>query len=325
MAKLWKRIKGRIAMTVSGFRNDCRFSLKLAIYRMMDDLCWRFGPRKVAEIFHKKKDQWIMAFLERELQYVVDTYKDDNNLGMPHENAPIWVCWWTGEETAPELVKQCIRSIRKNAGSHPVYLITKFNYKDYLEIPEIILDKVNSGEMCVANFSDYLRFSLLAKYGGFWMDATIFCNNDIDKYWPNPLFTCKGKTGDSRYISDYRWTGFCIGGNQGHVLFRFMSAALGTYWETHKAAVDYLLVDYTLNLGYSMIASIRQGIDLIADNNLRRDDLQAAMNDAVPAEEWSTVVQPDTVFYKLSWRETYRETTQDGKDSIYRYFLNKEI
>lgn len=325
MTKLWKRIKGRIVMTVSGFRNDYRFSLNLAIYRMIDDLCWRFGLRKVAKFFHNKKDKWIMAFLEQELQDVVNAFKDDDNLGIPQENAPLWICWWTGEETAPELVKQCIRSIRVNAGNHPVHLITKDNYKKYLEIPEFILDKVNRGEMCIANFSDYLRFSLLAKYGGFWMDATIYCSANFDQYWSYPLFTCKGKTGESLYISDYRWTGFCIGGNQGHVLFRFMSAALGAYWETHEAAVDYLLVDYTLNLGYLMIASIRQEIDLVADNNLCRDDLQAAMNNAVAAEEWSNIVLPDTVFYKLSWRETYQETTPDGQYSIYRYFLNKEV
>ena len=325
MASLWKRIKGRIMMTASAFRNDCRFSLKLAIYRMLDDLCWRFGPRKVSEVFHQKKDEWIMTFLKQELRDVVEAFKEDTDLGQPQENAPIWVCWWTGEDTAPELVKQCIRSIRANAGAHPVHLIDRDNYSEYLEIPDVILEKVNSGQMCVANFSDYLRFSLLAKYGGFWMDATILCAYHYDKYWDLPLFTCKGKTGDSLYISDYKWTGFCIGGNQGHVLFRFMSKALETYWKKHESAVDYLLVDYTLNLGYLTIDSIKESIDEIPENNLRRDDLQAAMNDALPAEKWNNVVRPDTVFYKLSWRETYRKTTPDGQDSIYRYFLNKEI
>lgn len=325
MARLWKRIKGRLTMTVLAFRNDCRFSLKLAIYRMLDDLCWRFGSRKIAEFYHQKKDEWIMNFLKRELQDVVDSFKEDTNLGQPQENAPIWVCWWTGEETAPELVKQCIRSIRANAGSHPVYLITKENYKEYLEIPDAILEKVNNGQMCIANFSDYLRFSLLAKYGGFWMDATIFCSGNFDQYWSYPLFTCKGKTGESLYISDYRWTGFCIGGSQGHVLFRFMSTALEAYWKKYGAAVDYLLVDYTLNLGFMTVDAIRQSIDDVPENNLRRDDLQAAMSRATNAREWDRIVQPDTVFYKISWRETYSVTAHDGNESIYGYFLRKEI
>lgn len=324
MAKLWKRISRRIQITISAFRNDCRFSLKLAVYRMLDDLCWRFGPKKVAEFFHRKKDEWIMAFLKRELKDVVNAFKEDTDLGQSQENAPIWVCWWTGEETAPALVKQCIRSIRTNAGGHPVHLITKQNYEDYLEIPATILDKVNNGEMCVANFSDYLRFSLLAKHGGFWLDATIFCADSIDNFWGDSLFTCKGKTGDSMYISDYKWTGFCIGGNRGHVLFRFMSNALQAYWSKKKSAVDYLLVDYTLNLGYSTIGTIKQSIDEIPDNNIRRDDLQAAMNRAAGADEWEQIVQPDTVFYKLSWRETYTETTSAGEESIYGYFLKKE-
>ena len=323
MAKLWKRIKGRIAMTVSGFRNDCRFSLKLAIYRMMDDLCWRFGPRKVAEIFHKKKDQWIMAFLERELQYVVDTYKDDNNLGMPHENAPIWVCWWTGEETAPALVKQCIRSIRKNANGHPVHLITKDNYAQYLNIPDYILSKVESGSMCIANFTDYLRFSLLAQYGGWWLDATIYCPRPLpEDIFKMSVFSCKGRTGPGDFYSEYRWTAFCFAGHRGNVTFRFLQAAFDAYWKENPVSIDYLLVDYLICLAYRKNPTAHRLLEELPENNLHRDDLQAAMNAALPRDQWDKVIQPDTVLYKLSWRETYPEQTPEGTRTVYGYFLD---
>jgi hypothetical protein len=85
------------------------------------------------------------------------------------------------------------------------------------------------------------------------------------------------------------------------------------------------MFDSLIELGYREIPGIQKLIDAVPENNLRRDDLQAAMNRAATPEEWNDIVRPDTVLYKLSWRETYRETTPDGQDSIYRYFLNKEI
>ena len=322
MVDLRKRIKGRIKMTVSAFRNDCRFSLKLAIYRMLDDLCWRFGPRKVAQHYHEKKDAWIMNFLHRELGDVVADFKEDTDVGRFQENAPIWVCWWTGEETAPELVKQCIRSIRANAGSHPVYLIDKNNYSQYLEIPEYMLEKVSSGKMGLAHLADYIRVSLLAEKGGLWLDATIFCAGPIlESCFDAPFFTCRSKEQPSYYLSRMRWVTFILAGWKGNLLFRYLKCAFEEYWKNQPTAVDYLMFDDLIELGCREIDGVRKLINEVPENNLRRDDLQAAMNRAADAEEWDSIVQPDTVFYKLSWRESYAEATPEGKESIYGYFL----
>jgi hypothetical protein len=45
------------------------------------------------------------------------------------------------------------------------------------------------------------------------------------------------------------------------------------------------------------------------------------MNAALPAAEFDCVLQPDTVLYKLSWRESYAEKTADGKDSVFSFFI----
>ena len=63
-------------------------------------------------------------------------------------------------------------------------------------------------------------------------------------------------------------------------------------------------------------------IHAVAENTPHRDDLQAAMNAALPAEQFENVINKDTTLYKLSWRETYSELTADGKPSIYNRFLN---
>lgn len=324
MANLYARISKRIDMTTKDFRSDMKFSPKLAMARVCASLCGRAGLRSFAEPAARKKDEYIRRFLSETLAPVLEQYAADENVGAHTPDAPIWVCWWTGEETAPPLVKRCIRSIRENAGCHPVHLIDRENYKTYLEIPEYILAKVSDGTMCIANFSDYLRFSLLAAYGGLWLDATIYCPGPIpEDYFRIPLFTCKGTLGDpGGYLSRYRWTSFCFGGNRGNVMFRYMQKAFDAYWRVCDTAIDYLLVDYLIDLGCRKLPAVRQLLDAIPENNLHRDDLQAAMNAVLPADAFDSVIRSDTALYKLSWREHYVEETADGQESIFHAFIS---
>lgn len=324
MAEMITKIKNRIQITAAAYRQDASFSHQLAWYRMVDDLAWRLGAKRIAGYFHKKKDLWIQNYLEAKLASCIEEYANQSDAGEVVENAPIWVCWWTGEETAPPLVQQCIKSIRANAGVHPVHLICQENVDKYLNIPTHIMDRVRDKEMCLANFSDYLRFSLLAEYGGLWLDATIFCSGPIPEMcFQTPVFTCKSSAVNSRYISDYRWTSFCFGGQRGNVLFRFFKEAFAAYWSVECRAIDYLLVDYLIDIAYRRISAVRQWLDDVPVNNIHRDDLQAAMNAALPAELFEQIIKPDTCFYKLSWRERYSDIASNGEQSVYGAFVNR--
>jgi hypothetical protein len=172
--------------------------------------------------------------------------------------------------------------------------------------------------------ADYIRVSLLSLYGGIWLDVTIFCSAELPAgFWSLPFFTCKSKESEScRYISQMRWTTFVLGGWQNNVVYRYLKQAFERYWSINSNAVDYLFFDYIIELGYRKIPAVRKMIDAVPYNNLHRDDLQAAMNAALPAEQWKNIVNTNTVLYKLSWRETYSPKTADGKDSIFTYFLS---
>lgn len=87
------------------------------------------------------------------------------------------------------------------------------------------------------------------------------------------------------------------------------------------SAIDYLFFDDLIFLAREKIPAVKRYMDSVPENEPHRDDLQAAMNAALPACEFWNVVQDDTIIYKLSWRETYSEKTTDGRDSVYGYFL----
>ena len=104
----------------------------------------------------------------------------------PALEGKIWMCWWQGEENAPEIVRACIDSVRRNAGGHEVVVITDENLSKYVDIPEWALDKVHAGIMSRTHLSDLLRLSLLAEHGGLWLDATFYCTGPLDGYMSLP-------------------------------------------------------------------------------------------------------------------------------------------
>ena len=157
MANLKKRIKKRIKITSKAFMSDCQFSKQLAILRMGGDLTNRLHFKKISSYLNNKKDNWILSYLENLLSFVIISYKSDVFCGEYSKNAPIWVCWWTGEKSAPPLVKQCIKSIRKHAAGHPVLFISQDTYTEYLSIPDFILKKLSAHKL-VGGHSVHPRF-----------------------------------------------------------------------------------------------------------------------------------------------------------------------
>ncbi len=322
MADLLSRIRRRIDMTTKDFQSDMHFSPRLAMARMCANLCGRAGLRSVAAAAGRKKEEFVHSYVSDTLAPVLERYRTDSEDGTYAPDAPIWICWWSGEETAPPIVKRCIRSIRENAGSHPVHMINADTYAEYLQIPAFMLEKVEKKQMGLAHLADYIRVKLLAEQGGLWLDATIFCSGTVPELcFDIPFFTCKSPRQPCGYLSEMRWVTFCLGGWKGNVFFRFLADAFERYWQVSPCAIDYLFFDNVIELACNELPAVRQLLDAVPENNLHRDDLQAAMNAALPASEFDSVLKPDTVLYKLSWRECYAEKTADGRQSIFSGFV----
>ena len=75
----------------------------------------------------------------------------------------IWVCWWQGLDNAPDIVKQCVKSIQNNAPNYTVTVITDDNYREFADIPAWIEEKNKKGIIPKAHFSDISIFKLTWK------------------------------------------------------------------------------------------------------------------------------------------------------------------
>jgi hypothetical protein len=180
--------------------------------------------------------------------------------------------------------------------------------------------------MGLAHFADYIRVALLEKYGGLWLDATMFCSSQIpESYFEMPFFTCKSEYQESRYLSHYQWVTFCLGGWKGNMFYSFLKESFEIYWKNVDYAIDYLFFDDLIYFAKEKIDAINKYLENVPINTPHRDDLQAAFNAKLPAKEFWNVIKPDTTLYKLSWRENYSLTTNDGQDTVYKYFLNMQL
>lgn len=178
----------------------------------------------------------------------------------------IWLCWWQGEDLMTPLVRECCARIKRFNPNKQVIVITENNMEQYVTFPEYILEKYHKGIISKTHMSDLLRAELLARYGGAWMDATIYTFSSIpERCYEKTLYTGKCKYNKKDYnVSRNRWTTyFWVSPWPEHTLFRFISDFWQAYWKDHDTLTEYFLTDYVIDLGYRTIPFIRKELDAV--------------------------------------------------------------
>lgn len=242
--------------------------------------------------------------------------------GVKQSNYTIWIFWWQGENSAPEIVRRCIRSIRKNSGGYSVQIIDSQNYSTFINVPEHILYKFYNNTISLTHFSDYYRMALLFKYGGLWIDASIFVTKEIDKsIFDYPLFTVRNPGEDMVNISDWDWTVGVIGGWKGNTIFYVVQELLNRYWEEYDFLLDYFLFDYMIKLVFENCSMIKEQIMQITPNNEKFYFWQQNANSPFDEELYNKELNSSTWLYKLSWKGNYALKTEEGEDTFYFKWL----
>lgn len=150
----------------------------------------------------------------------------------------IYTLWLQGEENAPDLVKACFRSVRKNCTQELVVLDEKTVF-DYIRLPEKIMEKRRAGKIKNAHFADICRVELLYQYGGYWFDSTDFVTSPIPDWVTNTDFFMflTGNAG-----SPYSFVQNCfIRGRRGSYLLAAWRAMMHDYWMNENHTFDYFM------------------------------------------------------------------------------------
>ena len=270
-----------------------------------------------------RKHAVMMVYFEKQFSDFLKSYKpapvaDDGNC----RPRTIWVCWWQGEDSAPEIVKRCLESIRRNCPNYNVTVITEENYHDYVSFPKHIQEKKEKGLITRTHLSDMLRLELLSRYGGVWLDSTFLCtDNRVEKLFETPLWTIKRPDYFHASIASGYFAGYslaCDASNRR--VFSVIRDLVYKYWEENDFMVDYLLFHYIIVLAQRHFSYVREAFDRVIPNNPMCDELYKRL--AAPYDErlWKEL-KDDTSLFKLTWKMTAPET-KHGKPTFYGALLN---
>jgi len=284
----------------------------------------------------------VLTFLSDTFSDVVYKYGTERDYKIGEAGDKIWTMWWQGEDEAPPLIKRCIESMRKNARGREVVVVDSRNVFDYIKLPRHILDKHEAGLITTTLLSDIVRVSLLAQYGGLWLDSTIFCAKEIpEDIWKMPLYTVKPrlypnapnientkiKPGKKNAYNTAPFIPFdsetTLGVVSGHPLYSFTRDMLIRYWEKYTTMVVYHLFACVLKLAYFTVDVVKQDVDAIPTNS---DDFYKLAELFVTKhrydqKEIDAIISSDTVFYKLDRKEKYTEYNDMGEETAYGRFV----
>lgn len=262
----------------------------------------------------------VVRYLRRNYKDLIEEYQHKDFVcveGEISDDCPIWICWFQGEEQMPSIVKACFKTVMKHHGKHEVRLITMENLDNWLSIPSFIMNKVNTGQITLQLFSDYIRNALLVEYGGMWLDATLYLTDDLKGY-PYPFYTIKqDRPADHVYVSEYRWTGFFLCALKGNPVNSFVKDMLSAYIQSEQSLIEYLLMDYIIVIGYETIPVIRRLIDNVPYSCPHLHDMH--LEQPVDVDRLKEICN-DTSIFKL----TRGKSIPEDKRALYYYLLKNE-
>lgn len=231
----------------------------------------------------------------------------------------VWIYWNKGIENAPKLIQKCYESIQKNLKDKEIILLSDRNLQEYIALPDYIVKKYKAKKMSPAHYSDILRISLLAKYGGCWLDSTVFCSGeDIPEYYFNQkLFVFKTldlDRSDRRYLCASSWLISACKKNNIIVAVRDL---LYKYWTNHNKIYDYFLVHILFTLVTEHYKEEFEEIPYYPNNSPHL--LMFNLEKKYSPTQWE-IIKNHSVFHKLN-----RQMTSDDPESFYQMLIQDKL
>ena len=311
------------------------FSIALALYDFIWWICFYIRPPfayKLSTFAIRKKTVWLDKYIGKHYSEIIERYHNNNSIQAPVKNHKIWVFWGQGESQMPPLVKACYRQL--TAFNNNVVLLTNHNIKNYIHLSPIIYDKVTNKDISWAHFSDIIRTTLLANYGGLWLDATVWVSGKIpfEKLLKFSVFTANGKVPiTNRSIQfwtsfEWNWSTWCLFSNRKqNILFSFVSEMLQAIAIQEKYWPDYVIQDYLIYYACHQFPEVRKNMEECnKTESKKRNHLATLMNSPWNENIYLNLIKTD-FFFKLSFRTQWKKTTKNGNQTYYGHIISTNI
>lgn len=174
------------------------------------------------------------------------SYKSSTSVN-PGSNV-IWQYWDNGYENSPLIVKACMSSVKANANGYEHIILNDSSLKDYLTLPQHIMNKYKSGVINKTHFSEIVRISLLAEYGGIWLDATILLTDQISNMFKtnSKYLFVRVPNSDIFGPKEILFNTWILSSPVNSEYFNRLKSFFYNYWLQEKKQIDYFICDLAM-------------------------------------------------------------------------------
>lgn len=311
------KISGVRKLLANFVRDLKEFSLSVAVGRLSRDL-----PIGKWENRRKRYEKTILGYLKKHYPPSLFGNYEIREYEKPDYKNTLWVMWLQGEKNMPPVVESCWKQMQRVFKNERLVLLTEKNLADYINIPFHITDKYKKGLITATHFSDIVRVMLLNKYGGCWLDATLWFNSYPCELMNREFYTLHAPGMFNEFISRGNWSSFLMASRsaKSRKLYCYLERAFFEYWRRHDAMIDYLWIDYFILIMLEKDLELKHDLDELPCN---RDYymLNLRMN-----EPWShnvfTEMMHKSEVQKLTYKGKLIERNADGQLTNYGYILS---
>ncbi len=316
LSDILKKIK---SIFVKFFYDTKHFWFKIAHYNFWCEYPFiAILPTNLWNTVKRRKFELIYSFLDKKYSDFVDRYKS-KPIKTWVNTKKIRVMWRQWENNMPEIVKICYNNLKTYNCGFEVTLLNKENFKDYIDLPEFILQKVANWTISLTHLSDIIRMKLLSVYWWIWVDATMFiCSYVLSEFSNKNLNTSYPSKWNKKNMVFDKWTWFFIWWNTNR-LFSFVYDFFIQYHKDYNKLINYFLIDYAIHLAYNHFGDVKKDIDSCTLGNEELYTLFDIFNEKYDEKKYKEILK--NWFFKLSFKRKLDTKTSDWKMTNYWKFL----
>jgi hypothetical protein len=276
-----------------------------------------------------------------EFKQVITKYENSSLPTVENTKPIIWFMWWQGKEAMPDVIQINYNALQHNLNGYEIVFLNKNNFQQYLELPQFVWDKLESGIISITHLSDLIRASVLYQYGGLWLDATIHVTAPLPNYMGLTYWSPKWQINRSEKRKYKLWYGLwalsnvpkltitqCMGtwySTKDNPIFGCLRDFWLSYWEKNDGIPYYWTTEvFLLGCMYSKIPSVKQQIDDLEFNNPSVFNISVFINKEINRYSLKELLM-DTQYFYLRWKSQYLEYDMNNKKTLYSHLLEDSL
>lgn len=236
----------------------------------------------------------------------------------------VWQLWLQGWEGAPNSVKFMSEHTESVLMSRHFNRLDLKEALDKVDINPRTLDLYRGNKITHAGLSDLIRFKLLSKYGGLWIDATIFMRFEPDYLSGLQPFLFRYY---ERAQPNFQWrkffaTNWLMQFHQTSIFTATVAESLEEMWLSQKGQVDYFDAFYVMQFAAAQETVHNNEFSLMPSNTPDACEISQKM---LVKDEQLSAIEPFWMgepIHKLSYKGFTSEKNYLARLEALNYFCS---